>query len=39
MQNGYTNEQVLAEIEGILGIAGVRQVFTEEELLPLREAA
>jgi hypothetical protein len=38
MQNGYTNEQVLAEIEGILGIAGAGQVFSEEEFVPIREA-
>jgi heterodisulfide reductase subunit A len=30
-QNGFTNEQVLAEIEGILGLVGARHTAPVEE--------
>jgi hypothetical protein len=37
MQYGYTNEQVLAEIEGILEIAGADQMVSEGKFVSLRE--
>ena len=38
-QYGFTNDQVLAEIEGILDFAEAGRILSKEDVLPLRETA